>query len=462
MGGLNIAMETGRTGLLARQQQLNIAANNLAHMDTDGYHRQVAELGNNVIVSTPTGEVGTGVHVEQITRRYNLSLEKSLQHANQEEGEARLYLEELSSFEGVIAPSGDSALGDAVSQFAASLQELANRPEAVDSRAAVMQQGEEVAYQFTDLHQRMSALRDGIVSSSNEGSLATRVEQLNTMAGELAVLNGRISETENRAFNPISANDLRDQRDQLMADMSKLADVSFAEETDTTYTVTLDGHDLVSGTTADSLVLDVSSGSPQFQWSSDGSAVSISDGEIAGQVNAFTYFQNRIGDLEDYGAEFAAAVNTAQQAGYDLNNDNEPAEEVFNVSTSGTWSMQMMISDPNELAAAAVADAPGDGANAVSMWNALNQPVAALQDDTLVARADSIVDQVARDVDAANTRAQTTSASQTMFLDAVDAVSGVSVDEEMMHMLEIQRAYQGSAKVISTVDQMLATVINAI
>jgi flagellar hook-associated protein 1 FlgK len=88
--------------------------------------------------------------------------------------------------------------------------------------------------------------------------------------------------------------------------------------------------------------------------------------------------------------------------------------------------------------------------------------VAALQDDTLVARADSIVDQVARDVDAANTRAQTTSASQTMFLDAVDAVSGVSVDEEMMHMLEIQRAYQGSAKVISTVDQMLATVLNTI
>ncbi|MCJ8329462.1 MAG: flagellar hook-associated protein FlgK [Lentisphaeria bacterium] len=455
--GLNLTLEVGRTSLISRQQQLAVVANNLANAGKTGYHKQDAILNNNMPVTTNIGQMGTGAHVEAIVRAFDQALENNLQTAITQSGEDSIYAQKLNSIEAATAPDGSSRLAEIITDFGSSLQTLSTQPESTDARETVLFYAESVTSEFNRLHGDILTIRDNIADASNTGEIADKLNEINRLAGEIAQLNDDISFQESRLFNAGIANDLRDERDSLVKQIAQYVDITVTEETDYTYTVTLGGHELVSGGTSDSLNLDMSGGSPAFSWTSDSSAAAISSGEIFGLVQAFNHADTLLTDYETFAAQLSTIVNTQHNLGTDLN--GAPGADLFDASTPGA--MQVLISTPDELAASLTA-AIGDGSNMLAIWDAMNSSVAALNQDSVFEHSNNLVDAIALEFRNAKSRASVSESSVLLFTEAVQRNSGVNVDEEMIGMLEVQRGFQAAARVVTTVDELLGIVIGLV
>ena len=133
---------------------------------------------------------------------------------------------------------------------------------------------------------------------------------------------------------------------------------------------------------------------------------------------------------------------------------------MFDASTAGA--MTVLITDPDLVAAADNATNTGDGDNALAMWNRLNTPLAGIGNDTLRNHADRLVDIVAIEKNRAQTLYKSSSSSVEMFKSLIAQKTGVSIDEEMVDMLETQRAFQGAAKFVRAVDELIQVVIGLV
>jgi len=458
MAGLRVAMLTGRNSLLMRQEQMNVIGNNVANAGRPEYHRQTAELASNLWTPSPSGPLGTGARIKDIVRRFDLSLEISYREALHQEGHDKVYADRIQQIEQILAPSSESALTLAAADFADAWQNVANRPESIADRVALLHRAENVARELNLERHRLVDLRDSLASSSGTTALNAKVSELNSYAERLTALNRDISSLEGRAFLPQQANDLRDERDEVVAGMARLTDLTVVEENDSTYTVAIAGKNLVQGQSRDTIQLTMAGASPALEWASDGLGVALSNGEIDGLFDAYSYMDSSISDLDTFAAEFANTVNTAHAGGFDL--DGTAGAAMFDVSVPGQ--VAVLITNAREIAAANVAGHTGDGGNARDLWQALNTANPALGDDTLLDHPDRLVNDLARDIDSAASIAESAAVGVEMYQEAIGRHSGVNVEEEMLNMLEVQRAYQASAKLISVVNEMLGDVIGMV
>lgn len=457
------SLYTGKSALISRQTEMATIGSNVAKADQEGYHRQEAILVENFPLETGNLQVGTGTHVEQVIRHFDSALENNLENALEQQSYYKDYHKYLQTLEQVVAQDGESALNDAMSLFANSLQNLSQDPESETFRRSLLANAERLAETFNNQHSLMTNVRDQIASSGTVGVLPEKVNELNSLAQEMADLNTLIVSTEMTMIRNQQAIDFRDQRDQVIKEMAKLATVSFSEQTDGSYTVSIGGRTMVTGGTVnDTLQHALNAGpppSPAVSWVSDSAALASPNvGAIDGLVDAYNYIQSSIGELETYATTFASEMNTQHALGFDIT--GTAGTNMFDASTAGA--MTVLITDPDLVAAADNATNTGDGDNALAMWNRLNTPLAGIGNDTLRNHADRLVDIVAIEKNRAQTLYKSSSSSVEMFKSLIAQKTGVSIDEEMVDMLETQRAFQGAAKFVRAVDELIQVVIGLV
>ncbi|MEN9359450.1 MAG: flagellar hook-associated protein 1 [Verrucomicrobiota bacterium] len=451
----------GESSLLTRQVQLRTVGNNVANSDRTGYHRQTATLDENIPLNTSKLQLGSGVHVQNVVRSFDVALEGNLRTSIMEGGYQEQYERYLGMTEAAVSSDGASPLTGAISELAASLQSLSNNPESEVHRSTFLAGAERVASAFNLQHSLLLDVRDGIATSASAGALPDQVVEANTLASRIADLNDRITRLELGFWqnNNQLANELRDDRDRAVSDLAKLINITVTEQQDRSYTVQINGRDFVTGATvADNLQADVTGNVAALQWASDSADVGQDLGEMSGLVDAYNYIQGKITETDAFAAEFATILNTQHAAGFDKNGAS--GLPIFDTTVPGE--MKVLISDGSLVAAADNSSNAGDGGNALAMWKALQTPSAALGNDAPVDRADRIVDNIAVDRARAQANLDTATSTQKMFQSIIDERSGVNVEQEMTNMLEYQRAFQSSAKFVSIVDQMMQTVIGMI
>ena len=455
----------GKSALLTKQEQMATIGNNVSNADRPYYHRQIVETSDNYPINRINYSVGTGVSIERVIRNFDSALEGNLRTAYSEEGFYNEYSRYLEIFEGSLAENGESIIVGAVSDYADSLQDLANNPESVVHRRALIANAERIAEAYNLQHKLTTDVQGRIAASATQGTLPERITQFNTIAEELATVNGTIRAIESTYINDgQEANTFRDERDRLVGEMAKLADINVTEQSDGTYLVELNGHTVVdhSATPAfNTINFSLAGGSPAvptYQWSDDASAVTINSGEIAGLDTAYTYVGDRVADVNTYITTFATIMNTQHALGFDANGN--PGADIFDATVPGA--MTVVISNLDEIAASDNNTNLGDGDNARAMWQRMNESIAGINGDTLTDRADKIINEVAVETNKNKALYDTAKFSTEMFQQSIHAFSGVSVDEEMIHMLEIQRSFQAAGKFVNAVDELLQTVINMV
>jgi len=451
MASLQAALETGRQALQARQLQLGVKGSNLANADRVSFHRQQAVVQARPALATSYGEIGTGVQVIQVVRAYNATLESSLRSATQEYSFQDTRLHALQAIEDRLAPSGTAPLADAMSAFVGDVQAAAASPTSRELRVAVLASARTLASQFQRDRQGLTALRSLVTASAGAGSLGGTVSQVNDLAAQVADLNRRIVATEATRFGAQPANDLRDTRDELLGQLAGLAAVEAAEEANGAYTIRLGGELLVGQQTSRQLAYAVSSGGPAITWADSGATATTDGGELGGLLASAQELTAICDDLDLAAAALVTQANNVLAGGFDLlGNAGAP---LFGGNSAST--LAVTLTDVNKLAFSATAGATANGSQAEALVSALETPLDDLGGRSLAGFPDAWVNAVAYSVAAANQGAKVAQATQQMYAQAVSDYSGVSVDEEMIDMLEVQRAYQATAKYVAAIDAML-------
>ena len=461
MPGTFFGIEIGRTGLAAAQIGQDVTGHNIANAGTPGYSVQsldqvAADPFATVDLTTlpQPGSLGTGVLPTGIQRARNQFLDNQVRDASATLQFQTSQSDALKQVDDAFGEPSDTGLNAALNGFFNSFQDLANNPEDLGIRATTIQKGDALARVFQGVQSRLTS-----VANSLSGQVSTDVQSLNDAAGQIAALNVTIKQEKALGQSP---NDLLDRRDVLLDQISGLANVSVQQNTDSTVNVSVGGVNLVLGTDANPVTL-----------SSLTAQGDLKNGQLAGLAQAQTQVASYQGQLNTLAASLVSQTNAVHQSGAGLDGTTGLA---FFSATAGQEANTIavnptLVAHPEELAAAAVPTSsaspippPGDASNAVLLAGLKDKTVTTLGDPLRGKTLQSFYQQTVSDAGgraaSAKTAAASAQANDTQVTQQRSSVTGVSTDDEMINMMKYQRAYQASARVVQTMDDMVGTLIN--
>lgn len=481
-------LELGKRGLFAQQTALSTTGQNIANANTTGYTRQRAEMqaGSALSVIGANGnnlQLGTGVEVNKIVRLREDYLDVQIRGENKNSGYWEAKSDTLSKMEEILNEPTDSGLANTLDQFWSSWQELAKNPDSASARAVVQQRGVAVAETFNHLANSFDQLQSDI-----QNVIQVKTNEVNSLARQIGSLNDQISRLVPNNYQP---NDLYDQRDVLIDQLSKLVDVKVTNGTSGMVDVSIgDGNVLVSGKTTHSLSVDTTRAPAEIKLDNT-NTISIGTGEFFGRIESFDQLIPEVmGKINALAQTFADSVNDIHRQGYHLVNNAGTVEtttaggvDFFTGITNNSNSkpndaaknlkVNQAILNSSDLIAAAQEETPGksstgNGKNAQAIADLkFNQTLTfnsgITSSETTSTMDDfyrSIIGQVGIDSQEAQRMKDNTDVIIQQVENRRQSVSGVSIDEEMANMIKFQQAYNASARMVTVVDQCLDKVIN--
>lgn len=502
--GLDLARVAAKSSMVTNQTRMGVVGNNVARADEENYHRQIAVVESNAIIANGNGYFGTGSRVTQITRSYDAALEANFRRSDSKNEFAQTTADSMSQMEDLLGPGGENVLNDAMQKFADSVQTVSTTPESTTNRNAMLGEAQNLAEQLNQQYESLRQLRDlATDNDSGQGSLATNISRLNQLVSQLGPLNDDIGRLESNLFNNKLANDLRDDRNALVNEIQKLVDADMVELDNGRVSLFLGERTLLDGTGYPSSYIHTISVTlpdpptedthqvPVLTWDDfDDEEVVLPEGfgAIPGIIESREYVTGKMDELYEYATAITSVVNDILMTGnypatataaYDLNGD--PGSPLFELGVDDSMNqpafgeiLVVIMTDPKKIAASVTSDETGDGVNTEALWEALNNPLldvngdgspdkdAGLYKESLLGFANVFLGRIATDVSVGFSQANTFESTRDMFQNAVQELSGVNMDEEMTDMLAVQRSYQASAKLMTTIDDMLSVALSLV
>lgn len=466
-------LEIAKTGLFASQQALDLTGHNISNANTPGYTRQVIDLSA-IAPSSTFGmydqwgkAIGHGVNVDGYRQIRNQYLDMQYRRENKTLGEWETKSETLSAIESIFNEPTDSGIRTVLDDFFNSLQELSKNPESLTVRAEVRERGIALTDTLNSVFQHLDDKENEL-----NNTIVSRVSEINSYADRISKLNNEIYRFE---LTGQTANDLRDQRNLLVDQLSKIVNITTYEDSNKNFRIDIGGQALVDGNNAYTMSVDEKGA---VKWDLAGTDVNPSSGILKGLldmrdgdgtngIKGIPYYKEQWNMLA---YNIATVFNAAHKAGYGL--DSTTGVSFFNITGSYNPSAEYahdikvssdILADNGLQKIAAAGDAaalPGDNSNAIKLIALRDQGVVGLNGASFDDFARSLISNLGVDAQQANMMKQ----NQDVMVKQVDlnrqSVSGVSLDEEMTNMIKYQKSYAASARMITTMDELLDTLIN--
>jgi flagellar hook-associated protein 1 FlgK len=509
-------IETVKRSLFAQQTALHTTGHNIANANTEGYTRQRVDLVASRAMdavgmsrSNTPGQLGTGVEFDSIERIREKYLDDQFRNEHKALGEWGIRRDTLEKLEAIINEPSESGIRTVFDQFWNSWQDLSKDPSNLTARAVVKQRAIALAEAFNFTATKLNDLQSDLTQN-----IDINLGKANSLIGQITKLNEEIVRIEGLGDN---ANDLRDQRDVMVDDLSKLVNVNVQELSNGTYTINVGSVTVVSGITSTSLELshldsgDISSGELYgMKLSRDRYVADYSanlDAMVDGLVNGeFTMtlkkgmilppgvtFEGANVDpdtrelLEDYNATING-INGLHQLGYTLEDPATAGKPMFISKSGGAITASNITLNPyvavdgNRIAASTRTERVQEGDPPVTVEKVIKGNgdlalgIAQLRNQTVKFNSDSgtpvmsegrfddffkgLVGQLGVQGQEAARQANNEEILTMQIDNRRQSVSGVSLDEEMSNMIKYQHAYNAAARVMTTMDEMLDKVIN--
>lgn len=474
-GGLLTGLRIGLSGLEVQQAVMSVTAHNVDNAGNAGYDLQEIELAPNPPYSPPAlhraqgaGQFGTGVTVAAVVREVSRFLQLQGWATASQLASGQQQTQALSQAQALFDEPSANGLGAALSTFWQSWQGLANHPQSEAARSQVVADGQALASTFNALSQGLGTLQRDL-----DATVAQDVAQVNQLASRIAALNAQIGAASANGQNP---NDLEDTRDQLVGQLAQLMPVTVSWSADGEVTVASGGVDVVSGRQTTQLIATPDPTNQNFHsltWSA-GMPAQLG----GGQLGALLALRDQtlpgyLGQLDALASAVAAQVNAQHAQGSDASGapvNGKPQQNFFTVPAGGVTAANLgvnpvLVANPDLLAAAATpSGGAGDGSNALQ--------IAQLQERAFVPTAGNpatpgdayaaLIGRAGSDLSAAQSDTANQQVLQQSIQSQQQQTSGVSLDEEMVQMVQAHNAYAAAAKVISTIDAMLSDLVSMV
>ena len=208
----------GLSGFEAAQKALDTIGNNIANAATEGYHRQRINLTPAYSSQVGSLQLGGGVAVAGITRMIDRFLEQELLRQQSSLGQVSQEFSKLRTVESAFGElSASGGLSTVIDEFFNALQDLSAHPAEIIYQSQAVTTAETLAYRFRTLGEFLTTLETDIRLEAEN-----TVEQINLLIDRIAELNGDIGKIE---ITGGQANNLCDQRDQSISELSELINI---------------------------------------------------------------------------------------------------------------------------------------------------------------------------------------------------------------------------------------------
>lgn len=358
-------LNVGSRALLANQAALQTAGHNIANVSTPGYSRQTVVLQTVQGQFTGGGYIGKGVDVQTIQRNHSELLTRQSTAASAVDAGDTVRMDRLRQLQEVFS-GGASGIGASINDMMNALSDVVSAPTDLTARSVALTRMDETAARMRDASQRLDEI-GYTVAEQLKGSMVA----VNSLAKNIAGINEQIARAKG---NGQPANDLLDQRDQLIRELNQHIQTSQVAADDGTVSVFVAGSQpLVLGNQAATLSIDdpidfgAGSGKKVLSFLAPGSSTKVELNESmlgGGQVAGLLRFQNN--DLAEgrnllgrMAIAISESMNTQNRLGLTLN--GQPGENLFapislgnatpsNFNTS-TATMALTVADPTALQA---------------------------------------------------------------------------------------------------------------
>jgi flagellar hook-associated protein 1 FlgK len=312
MSGIGLLLSTAKDALQSQQLAINVATQNIANLNTPDYSRQVPILESRSPAPYAGLILGQGVTVTQIQRQADSFIENMLQQRQSDLSATSEKETYMGTLESIFSESSDAGLSTQMSNFWNAWQDLSNNPSGSAERDTLCQRGELLCQAFSNASGEMDQ-----VSRELDLSLQAGVKTVNDITQKIADLNTQIVSFGTTG----NANDLMDQRQNLVNQLSQYLDISYYQNDDNTMTVTTGkGYPLVSHGDSYSLGFD----GKNVTWqSSDGKNLDITGTITGGKMGGWIDLRDNVipqykGKLDDLAGSIISAVNQVHSQGVGL------------------------------------------------------------------------------------------------------------------------------------------------
>ena len=276
-------LHMGTRAIQAHQIALEITGQNISNVNTEGYTRQRASLAQTIPLDYSYGTVGTGVKVDGIERIRDAFVDLEIRNQTSDLGSDSVQADMYDRIEKILNDPSEEGLDTRLGDFFDSIYDVVNAPEETGLKNTTIIEAQALAQQIQFVNGELDQLRIDLNSAVVNG-----VDEINSLTQQIADLNKKIVKVEAGGNN--QANDFRDQRDQLLKDLSEWTNITTNEMDTGEVNVSIGGQSIIFGSTVTTLETELQPGDElplqRVIVSGSGSPVNFDGGKMQGYMTA--------------------------------------------------------------------------------------------------------------------------------------------------------------------------------
>lgn len=423
MSGLLSTLNTAKSGMNVSQVAIQTTSHNISNINTPGYSRQRVNQSASSPYSMPgknsnfgAGQIGTGAQIDNVTRIRNSFYDYQYRSESHQYGSTSVKYEYFKNIEGIFNEPSDTAISSSLNSFFNSWSELSKDPQSSGVKSVVIENGKYLSNSINSAFKRLESLEEGLDKQSEYimGEVNSMLSQLDKLEKNIKIIQG----------SGKSPNDFLDQRDQLLDNLSFKLNIN-----DKDVKATLKkAYDANGKVTLDDLTK---------------SGVKIS-GELEGTLS----MKQEINKYKDGLKQLANTITS--------NVNKAAGQEIFKAKDGELISINPeMLQEPEKINVTADI--------ALKVYELKSEKVNINGKDMTI---NTFYNSMIQDLGQSSAAVIRDESNQSKLLENIDSsrssVSGVSLDEEMISLVQLQHTYSANAKVMSTIDSLLDVVVNGL
>src|SRR5450830_221093 len=353
-------LSIGQSALAAAQVGISTTGHNIANASTPGYSRQIVIQASAGAQNFGYGYVGQGTTVASVQRIFNNLLASQIATTQSTTSQVNTYATQISQIDNMLADS-TAGVSPALQSFFTNIQNLSANPSDTSVRQTVLSSAQSLSSRFQQLGTQLDQINDSVNSQ-----VGTSISNINSYAKQIAQLNDTITKSQN--ITGQSPNDLMDQRDQLVAELSKEVKVTVVPQQGSYNIFIGNGQPMVVGNNTYTLTPVSSTDDPtklEVGYISNGTTTVLSSQNITGgnlggllqfRDESLDSVKNQLGQLA---LVVGQTVNNQNMQGLDLNGQQGAAifsapTVTVNASTlnsAGSGAVSVTIADAKSVTA---------------------------------------------------------------------------------------------------------------
>ena len=423
MSGLLSTLNTAKSGMNVSQVAIQTTSHNISNINTPGYSRQRVNQSASSPYSMPgknsnfgAGQIGTGAQIDNVTRIRNSFYDYQYRSESHQYGSTSVKYEYFKNIEGIFNEPSDTAISSSLNSFFNSWSELSKDPQSSGVKSVVIENGKYLSNSINSAFKRLESLEEGLDKQSEY-----IMDEVNSMLSQLDKLEKNIKIIQGSGKSP---NDFLDQRDQLLDNLSFKLNIN-----DKDVKATLKkAYDANGKVTLDDLTK---------------SGVKIS-GELEGTLSMKQEINKYKNGLKQLSNTITSNVNKAA------------GQEIFKAKDGELISINPeMLQEPEKINVTADI--------ALKVYELKSEKVNINGKDMTI---NTFYNSMIQNLGQSSAAVIRDESNQSKLLENIDSsrssVSGVSLDEEMISLVQLQHTYSANAKVMSTIDSLLDVVVNGL